>query len=142
MVKLPLPPPFRLLRLMRAFRVFRLFKRIKSLNKIIVAIVHAVPGVINAFLILAIVMSIYSILAVEFYHVIGDDCSENPKTSWMETARRNCVGDEYFGRFSKSLYTFFQVLTGESWSEAIARPVLWSQRSPWLAVGSAVFFVS
>merc|ERR1719265_1940604 len=70
MMELPLPKAFSLLRMMRAFRVFRLFKRVKSLNRIIVAIVHAVPGVMNAFLILAIVMSIYAILAVEFYHVI------------------------------------------------------------------------
>ena len=36
-------------------------------------------------------------------------------------------GQEYWGNFMKSLYTLFQVLTGESWSEAVARPLLeWS----------------
>ena len=33
-------------------------------------------------------------------------------------------GQEYWGNFMKSLYTLFQVLTGESWSEAVARPIL------------------
>merc|ERR1719247_1534795 len=75
-VKLPLPSAFSLLRMMRAFRVFRLFKRVASLNKIIVAIARAVPGVLNAFLILAIVMSIYAILAVEFYHDMGKGCED------------------------------------------------------------------
>jgi len=28
-------------------------------------------------------------------------------------------GYEYFGNFGKALFTMFQVLTGESWSEAI-----------------------
>lgn len=141
MVHLPLPDSFRMLRMMRAFRVLRLFKRVRSLNKIIIAIAHAVPGVINAFLLLTIVMCIYAILAVEFFINVGDQCHE--ADSGLEPSLRGrCFGEEYFGSFSKSLYSFFQVLTGESWSEAIARPVLWWYTDPWLSLGSAVFFVS
>jgi len=141
MMNLPLPPAFSMLRMMRAFRVFRLFKRVASLNKIIAALAHAVPGVLNAFVLLTIVMCIYAILAVELFKDVGQDCHE-AGADLGPSHRGDCFGDEYFGSFSKSLYSFFQVLTGESWSEAIARPVLWSQTSPWLAVGSAVFFVS
>merc|ERR1712216_770396 len=113
--------------MMRAFRVFRLFKRVHSLNKILVTIVHAIPGVANAFLILAIVMSIYAILAVELYHDVGAGClAPNSTVAWMETTRGDCVGDEYFGNFARSFFTFFQVLTGESWSEAVARPAIWA----------------
>jgi len=143
MLQLPLPPSFSLLRMMRAFRVFRLFKRVRSLNKIIVAIAHAVPGVVNAFLILTIVMSIYAILAVEFYFEIGEDCKETGGDSRFLTARGYCAGPEYFGTFTKSLFTFFQVLTGESWSEAVARPAIWAFfDDPIRAVGSGLFFVS
>merc|ERR1719443_220985 len=132
-----------MLRMMRAFRVFRLFKRVHSLNKIIVAIVHAIPGVTNAFLILAIVMSIYAILAVEFYYYIGEDCTRPDGDSRFKTPRGFCAGNEYFGTFTKSLYSFFQVLTGESWSEAVARPVIWFYYDdPIRAVGSGLFFVS
>jgi len=46
-------------------------------------------------------------------------------------------GQEYWGNFMKSLYTLFQVLTGESWSEAVARPLL-----EWSPVPTAIFFVS
>jgi len=142
-IKLPLPPAFAMLRMMRAFRVFRLFKRVHSLNKIIVAIAHAVPGVINAFLILTIVMSIYAILAVEFYFEIGDDCKEEGGDKRFLTARGFCAGAEYFGTFSKSLFTFFQVLTGESWSEAVARTAIWFYYDdPMRALGSGLFFVS
>ena len=35
------------------------------------------------------------------------------------TARGNKYGDEYFGMFSRSIYSPFQLLTGESWSEVI-----------------------
>lgn len=149
-MELPLPPSFSMLRMMRAFRVFRLFKRVHSLNKIIVAIIHAVPGVANAFLILAIVMSIYAILAVEFYLELGDDCKTTDgtpaeladKQRWI-TPRGYCVGQEYFGTFTKSLYSFFQVLTGESWSEAVARPaIFFYYEDPIRALGSGLFFVS
>jgi hypothetical protein len=143
MVKLPLPPSFKLLRMMRAFRVFRLFKRVESLNKIIVALVRAIPGVINAFLILGIVMSIYSILAVEFYQHMANDCHEPGKSIW-KTPRGLCWGPEYFGCFSKSLFTFFQVLTGDSWSEMVARPCIWywANASPLKAYAGGFFFVS
>ena len=33
---------------------------------------------------------------------------------------------EYYGTFARSLYSLFQVLTGESWSEAVARPVVFA----------------
>lgn len=142
-MNLPLPKAFSLLRMMRAFRVFRLFKRVHSLNKIIVAIAHAVPGVVNAFLILAIVMSIYAILAVEFYFEIGEGCDRPGGDVRWRTFRGGCTGQEYWGTFTKSLYTFFQVLTGESWSEAVARPAIWYfYDDPIRAVGSGLFFVS
>jgi len=141
MMDLPLPDCFSMLRMMRAFRVFRLFKRVRSLNQIITALAHAVPGVINAFLLLTIVMCIYAILAVEFFINVGQDCHE-VDADLAPSQRGHCFGEEYFGSFSKSLYSFFQVLTGESWSEAIARPVLWWHEDPWLAIGSAFFFVS
>ena len=37
----------------------------QSLNKIIVALLNAIPGVLNAFVIMIIFMSIYAILAVD-----------------------------------------------------------------------------
>lgn len=60
-----------------------------------------------------------------------------------KTVRQFCAGEEYFGSFSRSIYTFFQVLTGESWSEMVARPVIWFYHDDAiLAVGAALFFVS
>jgi len=73
LARVDLPPPWTLLRCFRAFRVFRLFKRIPSLNKIMVSLARAVPGVINAFVIIVIVMMIYAIIAVEFFAEFGKD---------------------------------------------------------------------
>ena len=55
-----------MLRIIRALRVFRIFKRVKSLRKILESVVRAIPGVINAFLIMLMVMCIYAMLAVDF----------------------------------------------------------------------------
>merc|ERR1719261_1775769 len=123
--------------------MIRGFGGVHSLNKIIVAIMHAIPGVANAFLILTIVMSIYAILAVEFYLDLGAGCKDEGGDARWITPRGFCAGNEYFGTFTKSLYSFFQVLTGESWSEAVARPVIWFYYDdPIRAVGSGLFFVS
>merc|ERR1711865_332255 len=104
---------------------------------------HAIPGVSNAFLILGIVMSIYAILSVELWTHFAEDCYEPGGDVRWRTPRGKCWGPEYFGTFSRSLYTFFQVLTGESWSEMVARPAVWYHYdTPVKAVGGALFFVS
>lgn len=146
--------PLGLLRMMRAFRVFRLFKRVKSLNKIVVSLGKAMPGVMNAFFILLLVMCIYAILGHQFFAQmpcssdggpyacnamdkavfdIDNDvppprmCKKKMSPGYgiiQECRAQYNFGHEYFGNFLKSLYTLFQVLTGDSWSEAIGRPLL------------------
>ena len=60
------------------------------------------------------------------------------------TARDICYGEEYFGTFTRAWYTLFQVLTGESWSEAVARPVLfgWDDYGPISIYLSSLYFIS
>jgi len=126
-----LGPPLDQLKLLRAFRVFRLFKRVESLNKIIVALIKSIPGVANAFLVMFIFFCIYAILAVELFRDFGapgyyttwDEFGRNISVD-AETARGLNVGLEYYGTFMRALFTLFQVMTGESWSEAVARPLL------------------
>ncbi|CAE8669548.1 unnamed protein product, partial [Polarella glacialis] len=133
------------LRMMRAFRVFRLFKRVKPLNKLMVSLAKAVPGVVNAFFILLLVMSIYAILAVDFFMDYGEGghySNEHGESVEMTTPRGNDFGFDYFGNFGKSLFTLFQVLTGDSWSEVIARPMLHSGISITYPLGVSFFFVS
>jgi len=161
------PPghPLAKLKLLRAFRVFRLFKRVKSLNKIIVALVKAIPGVSNAFVIMIIFFCIYAILAVELFSGFGADGNyavywaaecENKEgapcflpesatddgnlTVTSLTARGYTNGYEYYGTFFRALYTLFQVMTGESWSEAVARPLIFGLYEN--AFTASLFFVS
>lgn len=120
---LQLPGPLSYIRMFRAFRIFRLFSRVESMKKIITAIVKALPGVRDAFLINLIVMMIYAVLAVESFGQVycrpGDE--EHPTA---RTPRGHCFGYEYYGNFLRSLYSLFQILTGESWSEMAVRPLI------------------
>eukprot|EP00854_Cymbomonas_tetramitiformis_P007855 gene7855-9328_t len=107
------------LRLVRAFRVFRLVKRFKALRIILLAIEQALPGCANAAAILVLVTSIYAILGVEFFRTF-DSSSSN----------------DYFLNFTSAFFSLFQVLTGDSWAEVIARPFI--DEVPW----SVIYFVS
>jgi len=144
-----LGPPLDKLKLMRAFRVFRLFKRVESLNKIIVALMNSIPGVINAFVVMLVFFCIYAILAVELFRDFGEGgfyTTHNSLTGKNNTvdsvsARGMDHGIEYYGTFMRALYTLFQVMTGESWSEAVARPLIFGlYKNDAIVVG--IFFVS
>lgn len=91
------------LRLMRVFRIIRLFKRLESLRTIVNSLTTAILPVLNAMMVLAIVTSIYAVMAV----ILFKDASE-----------------ESFGRFSASLFTMFQVCTGDGWATEIVRPMM------------------
>ncbi len=144
---------FNRLKLLRAFRIFRLFKRIRSLNKIIEALLAAVPGVFNAFVIMFIFFCIYAILAVELFRPFGEGgtyevkyyTDNSSRVAFFEdvsslTARGYSNGYEYYGTFSRAMFTLFQVMTGESWSEAIARPIMFGLYDTPFSTG--LFFVS
>lgn len=138
LLRVELPGELSLLRTLRAFRVFRLFKRVKSLNKIINSIARAVSGVCNAFLIMFIFMCIYAIIGVEWFALWAKDGTYTTYTMYSNstneivayTGRGLLYGEEYYGTFSRALYTLWQVLTGESWSEMIARPLMFGYETP------------
>ena len=77
---------FRVLRLGRVLRVFKVFK---GFQKLVAAISASIIPVLNAFLMLLIIVSVYAVLGTYFFR------KRSP---------------EYFGQFSVSLYTMFQIL--------------------------------
>jgi len=134
-----------MLRTLRAFRVFRLFKRVKALNKILQALTRSVPGVSHAFSVVLLVMSIYAILGVELFREVGVNKDGTINMTYgngqlmdITTPRTMQYGDEYFGNFTRALYTLFQILLTDSWSEVLARPLIFG----WHPVGATVYIVS
>jgi len=136
----------KLLRMVRAFRIFRLFGRVPSLRKIILSLFHAGGGVGNAFLIVMIVMCIYAVLAVDLFGNVMCDADGKQSEDWSSTDFHGttCFGMGYYGTFTTSLYTMFQILTGESWSEGCVWPLLdyYSVVDPAYRKFVMIFFVS
>lgn len=110
-------PGISALRLFRAFRVFRLFNRVESLRAIIEGVFKSLPGVCNAFMILGVLMGIWSIIAVE-----------NLRDAMPQ----------HFGSFAKAMFTMFQLLTMDSWASGITRNIIFGYDWPL----APVFFIS
>ena len=93
----------KMFRLIKIFRIVRLFRRLKSLNRIVVALSAAIIPVLNSFVILLLVTCIYATLAT---HLFGKGTEAD---------------SIFFTKFSVSLFSMFQVVTGDSWASAITR---------------------
>lgn len=142
--QIPLPGPLKLVRLLRAFRVFRLFGRVESLKKTVSMIQRALPGVCSAFMIAVLLLCIYAVLSVDFFKDHYGDCNIYDRSLPLGvTPRGKCFGEDYYGNFLKALYTLFQILTGESWSEMAVRPILvFHESNPFEVAGVSFFFLS
>jgi hypothetical protein len=78
-------PGVTVLRLFRAFRVFRLFRRVESLRSIIEGVLASLPAVANAFVVMGILMGIWSIIGVDSF---GEYADEEFGTFLRVSARR------------------------------------------------------
>ncbi len=96
------------LRSLRVLRVLRLLTVVPSLRKVVAAFIHAIPG-------LSGVMAVMSI----FFYTAGV----------LATRLFGSAFDEWFGTLGRSLFSLFQIMTLESWSMGIVRPVM--EVYPW-----------
>lgn len=98
------------LRALCVIRVFRLLSVIPSMRLISTAMLHTLPSMLG---ILA--------LLVVFYYTYGVLCV-------------NLFGEKFpdwFGSLGESFYTLFQIMTLESWSMGIVRPVMAEYHWAW-----------
>jgi voltage-gated sodium channel len=100
--------PWAVLRSLRVLRVLRLLTVIPSLRKVIAAFLHSIPG-------LAGVVAVASI----FFYTAGV----------LATRLFGATYPDWFGSMGASLYSLFQIMTLESWSMGIVRPVM--ETHPW-----------
>lgn len=91
------------LRSLRVLRVLRLLTVIPSLRKVVLAFLHAIPGLAGVMAVMAIFFYTAAVLATKLF---GSQFTE------------------WFGTIGRSLYSLFQIMTLESWSMGIVRPVM------------------
>ena len=109
---LPVPVQVaRLLRIVRTFRDFRIISIFSETRLIAEAIVRSLPGVLWTAALLFIIFYVFAVIGVALF---GE------------------TFPQYFGSLGKSLYTLFQIMTLESWSHGIARPVIAVHPWAWL----------
>ncbi len=111
---LPSSGAFSVLRALRILRVLRLLSVVPSLRAVIEALFRAVPGMGAIVGVLGLLFYVAAVIATKLY---GGHFPE------------------WFGSIGRSMYTLFQVMTLESWSMGIVRPVMEVEPLAW------VFFV-
>ena len=99
----PAAGPFAVLRALRVLRVLRLLTMVPTMRRVVGALLAAIPGLGSIALVLLILYYVFAVIA----------------TNLFATAY-----PEFFGTIGRSLYTLFQIMTLESWSMGIARPVM------------------
>lgn len=112
---LPATGQLAVLRALRVLRVLRLLTMVPSMRRVVGALLAAIPGLGSIALVLLIVYYVFAVIATNLF------AADYP---------------EWFGHLGRSLYTLFQVMTLESWSMGIARPVMENFPYAW------AFFVS
>ncbi|NNL06809.1 MAG: ion transporter [Gammaproteobacteria bacterium] len=100
-----------ILRAFRIFRVLRLVTTVDSLRRVVAGMLLAIPGV----------GSVGALLAIFFY--IG---------AVISTTLFGEAFPDWFGNLGRSMYTLFQVMTLESWSMGIVRPVMEEYPYAWI----------
>ena len=108
---LPATGSLSILRSLRILRILRLISAVPSLNRLVNALLKAVPGMGSVVLLLAVIYFIFSVIATKFFGVAFAD---------------------WFGDIGKSAYTLFQIMTLESWSMGIVRPVMTQFPLAWI----------
>ncbi|WP_295549554.1 ion transporter [Limnohabitans sp. Rim8] len=104
----PATGPLAVLRALRVLRVLRMLTIVPSMRRVVGALLSAIPGLSSIALVLLLVFYVFGVIATHLFGALFPD---------------------WFGHLGRSLYTLFQVMTLESWSMGIARPVM--EQVPW-----------
>ncbi|MEA3512261.1 MAG: ion transporter [Campylobacterota bacterium] len=108
---IPVSEGYEILRVLRVLRLFRLVTVIPQMRKIVLALAAVIPGMASIGAILTLFFYVFAIMATQLY---GEDFPQ------------------WFGTLGESFYTLFQLMTLESWSMGIVRPIMEVQPLAWL----------
>ncbi|MEM6304007.1 MAG: ion transporter [Pseudomonadota bacterium] len=110
----PASQGFSALRALRILRVLRLVSGVPSLRRVVEGFITALPGMGSVFLLMSLVFYIGAVIATKLF---GSGCVPC-------TPEQAAQFDEWFGTLGLSAYSLFQIMTLESWSMGIVRPVM------------------
>lgn len=96
------------LRALRIIRALRLISTIESMRRVVGGLLHAIPGMGTIVALLLLVFYVFSVMATRLFGPLFP---------------------QWFGTIGESAYSLFQIMTLESWSMGIVRPVM--EQFPW-----------
>ncbi|MEP3048751.1 MAG: ion transporter [Roseibium sp.] len=108
---MPASGAFTVLRSLRILRVLRLISVMPSLRRVIGGLIAALPGMGSIVMLMVLVFYVFAVMATKLF---GE------------------AFPQWFGNLGASLYTLFQIMTLESWSMGIVRPVMEQYPLSWL----------
>jgi voltage-gated sodium channel len=91
------------LRALRILRVLRVISVLPRLRRVVEGFITALPGMGSVFLLMGMVFYIGAVMATKLFGAAFPD---------------------WFGDLGRSAYTLFQIMTLESWSMGVVRPVM------------------
>ena len=118
---IPASGPLAVLRALRVLRVLRVLTIVPSMRRVVGALLSALPGLGSIAMVLLLVFYVFGVIAT---HLFGQ------------------AFPDWFGHLGRSLYTLFQVMTLESWSMGIARPVMEESPFAWLFFITFILFAT
>ena len=107
----PSSGPLAVLRTLRVLRVLRLISMVPRLRFVVEALLKAIPGIASIGVLMLVLFYVFSVMATKLY---------------------GAAFPEWFGTIGASMYTLFQIMTLESWSMGIVRPVMVEHPYAWL----------
>ena len=117
----PSTGPLAVLRALRILRVLRVMSAAPRLRRVVEGFISALPGMASVFLLMAIIFYIGAVIATKLF---GGPC---PACTPDQAAQF----DAWFGSLGRSAYSLFQIMTLESWSMGIVRPVMAVYPAAW-----------
>jgi voltage-gated sodium channel len=106
----PASGPLSVLRTLRVLRVLRLVSAVPSMRRVVSGLLAAMPGMASVASLLALVIFVAGVMATKLF---GD------------------IAPLYFGDLGTTLFTLFQIMTGEAWPD-VAREVMATAPLAWI----------
>lgn len=111
---------YSVLRTLRVLRILRLISSVPSMRLVTNAVLKTIPAMLSISALLSIFYYVYGVLCVEFF---GEKFPQ------------------WFGSLPRALYSLFQIMTLESWSMGIVRPIMEIYPYAWILFISFIVLV-
>src|SRR5690606_8726637 len=108
---LPMGGGFSVMRALRILRAMRIISVVPAMRRVVEGLLHAIPSLGAVIALLAILFYISAVMATKLF---GADF------------------DELFGHLGRSLFTLFQIMTLEGWTDGVVRPIMKVYPYAWL----------